>query len=151
MGCNSPTLLMEIILPSLLPLRIDEKAWSLFEEDKLTPDHKESHRYQTIRVFRNGNLVEFETDMGSSVLFKTEPFYIPSYTAHSVGQVLEYADLLRRDGTGLQRALDDHREEANLMEAYIENTEILAQFVKRNPRTTADMLKRNKERLSKHG
>lgn len=122
-------------------LQYDEKAWSLFEEDRYTPNGKALHRYQLVRVIRDDRVAEFEIDLGNSANFDVEPFYIPSLLVHSVGEVLDIAATLRRDGTGLQAFMDDDRAKFNPVQQLIDETEMVQRFIKENPRTVAELRK----------
>ena len=134
---------MLILLPQ--PLNVDDKAWSLTEEDMVAADGKSVRRYQTIRVLRDDRLVDFTKDMGETVNFTTEPFYIPSFGVHSAGELFEYANILRRDGTGLDKAMEEHREEQDLMGELVARAEMVQEYIKRNPRTVAQLRERKKQ------
>ena len=130
----APTHCMTIQLHAVKPLHSDEPAWGLFEKDVLV-DGKTLRRTQTVRVIRDDRLVDFTIDLGPSYKYKVEPFFIPSYKCLTVGQVLEYAERIRLDGTGLQTAMDDYREEFDLRKAYIDQTEQRNKYIKQNWRT----------------
>ena len=134
---------MLILLPQ--PLNVDDKAWSLTEEDMVAADGKSVRRYQTIRVLRDDRLVDFTKDMGETVKFTTEPFYIPSFGVHSAGELFEYANILRRDGTGIDTAMEQHREEQDLMGELVAHAEMVQEYIKRNPRTVAQLRERKKQ------
>lgn len=125
---------MTILLPTARPLHQDDKAWSLTEEDMLSPDGKTTQRTQTVRVVRDDRLVEFTRVLGSAFDSAAGPFYIPSYNAHTVGQLMEYANLLRTD-TGLGAAMKEHHEEVNVVQEAIEQVEMVREYMRRNPRT----------------
>jgi len=125
-----------LLLPTLHPLGVDEKCWSLFERDEFTADFKHLRRVQTVRVQRDGNLVEFPRDMGPASSFKANGFVIPCLFEDTVGHALDYADFMRDQGeVGLQRAMDDHREEVNVIEQAILRAEMVQEYLRRNTRT----------------
>lgn len=74
----------------------DEKAWELVEVDLQSPGYKGFHRYQVIRVLRDGRIAEFKHDMGLSKKWKgVKQIRIPSLWEHSVDELKDLADELR--------------------------------------------------------
>ena len=123
-----------IIIPTLRPLHIDELAWSLYEDDRLSEDGKVLMRFQTVQVIRDGRRVEFPRALGPSHNYFAGPFLIPALEAHSVGEVVEMAELLRGD-KGLDRAMEAHAADFNVVEAAIQKHEMTREYMRRNPRT----------------
>lgn len=123
-----------IILPSLQPLGVDEKCWALIEEDRLSQDGKQLLRVQRIQVVRNGERVEFSKALGPSEDYLSGPFLIPALECHSVGEVADMANLLRVD-KGLDRAMEAHENEGNIIQTAIERIEMTREYMRRNHRT----------------
>lgn len=127
-----------LLIPFLKPLHIDEKVWSLYERDELTPDGKQLFRVQAVRVERDRRLVEFTRVLGRSEEFTTEPFAIIILGTESVGRAMDRAEAYRRYN-GLQRAMDDHLEEVDVVQEAIKRAEMMQEYLRRNHRTTSRM------------
>lgn len=132
-----------LFLPSIRRLSEDEKCWSLYERDEFTADFKRVRRIQTIRVIRDGRLVEFANDLGPASSFKAGPFTVMCLLEDSVGYALEYAHFMRNDGDkGLEQAMADHLGEINVIEAAALRAEQVRTHLARNTRT----LKRSRKK-----
>lgn len=131
-----------LLLPTIKPLSVDDKAWLLTEEDTFTPDGKQEVRTQTIRVLRDGRLIDFPRVMGPSAKYKgADPIIILALGEDSVGHIMDQADVLRADN-GLQRALDDHLSEENVIDLMIQRVAQINEYRRRNLRTVARMGKK---------
>lgn len=86
---------------------MDEPAYSLKEVNLPTPDSKGVHRYQCIRVIRNGgDVTELRRDLGAAKKFKVQEFVIPGGVVdpiskrmeilHTVGELYDIAEYLRQ-------------------------------------------------------
>lgn len=124
-----------LLVPSVRPLHIDEMVWSLYEQDELTYDGKRLVRVQVIRVDRDGRLTEFRRTLGPASAFTAEPFAIMVLNTESVGRIMDKAENYRHHN-GLQRAMDDHLAEGDVVQAAIQRAEMTKEFIRRNPRTT---------------
>ena len=60
-----------------IAIRLDEPALSLWEGNLLTPDFREWHRYQIIRVIRRDRPANCKVDLGAREKFTANGFYIP--------------------------------------------------------------------------
>lgn len=123
-----------LIVPSVRPLHIDEMVWSLYEQDELTYDGKRLVRVQVVRVNRGGRLTEFRRTLGPSSAFAAEPFAIMVLDTESVGRIMDKAEKYRHHN-GLQKAMDDHLAEGDVVQAAIQRAEMTKEFIKRNRRT----------------
>jgi len=117
----------------------DEKCWSLHERDQFILNDTLLVRMQTIRVVRDGNLVEFSRAMGPAEDFAgCEWFTIMGLLEDTVGTALTMAEELRYD-TGLSKAMDDHLSEGNVIDLAIRSAEQVQQYMKDNWRTVASI------------
>lgn len=119
-------------------LHMDEKVWSLYEKDEQVtlrgPMYGKVRRFQTIRIIRDGKLVEFTRDLGPSANFVAAPFAVMSLLEDSVGQVMDYADFMRGDAnTALDRAMADHLESFDVVQAALRQAEQVQAILKANP------------------
>ena len=74
----------------------DEKAWELIEVNLQSPGNRGWHRYQILRVLRDGNIAEWRRDLGESKNFKgVNQLRIPSLWEHTVDELFDLADELR--------------------------------------------------------
>ena len=88
----------------------NEPAFGLFELHMQSPKSKGFHRYQIIQIVRDGRIWEWRKDMGLAKNFKgVNQLRVPSYTEHTVEEVMGIADALRgvttidvRDFLGLE-------------------------------------------------
>jgi hypothetical protein len=132
------------ILVPVAPLNSDEKVWSLYERDVMTPDGKHFYREQVIRVTRGERLVEFGIVLGAADRWTCGPFAVTSLNEDSVGQVREMADAIRADN-GLDLAIQGHKDSGpSVIERAITQAEQTKEWMRRNAVTT-----RNR-RLQKH-
>lgn len=127
------------------PLRNDERAVSLVENDAILPNGKAWHRLQTVRVIRDGELYEFVRDMGPSANYAAAPLCIVTLETDSVGEVLDQANRLRED-KGLEQAMADHLGEVNVVELALLRAEQMQEFLRRNRRSFPHQPKRKKYR-----
>jgi hypothetical protein len=84
---------------------MDEPCFCLYETDQLTPNSKEKHRYQVMKLVRNDRLTEFRRDLGHSKNFKAEQFFLMGgwqddltgkiAIEETVGRMLEMAEYMR--------------------------------------------------------
>lgn len=137
-----------LLLPSMRPLSVDEKCWSIYERDEFSADYKEVRRIQTVRVHRGDRLVEFSKDIGAGSRFAAAPFAIACLDEHSVGKALEMADWQRKYSPGLLAdAIAQHQEvEGNVIERALERAEQMKTFLERNHRTALVKKTRNRNR-----
>ena len=85
-----------MIIPAVDIIIGNEKAISLFEMHEQSPGSKGFHRYQIIRVPRNGVVCEWRKDMGKASKFKgINQLRIPSLMEHTVDELKAIADTLR--------------------------------------------------------
>ena len=85
-----------MILPVADKIFGDEKAISLFEMHEQSPGSRGFHRYQIIRVPRNGVVCEWRKDMGSAKNFRgIDQLRIPSFMEHTVDELKGIADQVR--------------------------------------------------------
>jgi len=85
-----------MILPVADKIFGDEKAISLFEIHEQSPGSKGFHRYQIIRVPRNGVVCEWRKDMGSTKNFRgVNQLRIPSLMEHTVDELKAIANEMR--------------------------------------------------------
>ena len=70
-----------------LTIADDEPAYLLTEMNMLTPNNREVHRYQTIKVIRGEAFAEWVTDMGTAAQYKGVPeFAIPGGVPETDGR-----------------------------------------------------------------
>ena len=137
---------MSLFLPSAKPLSVDDKAWRLSEDDELSYDGKTLIRVQTVVVVREGRLVEFARPLGPAAKFKgADPFAILALGEDSAGEVMEQAHKLRGDN-GIQRVMDDHLDEVNVIEQMRQYADQIVEFRKTHQRTIANTRSRNSGR-----
>ncbi len=85
-----------MILPVADKIFGNEKAISLFEMHEQSPGSRGFHRYQIIRVPRNGIVCEWRKDMGLADNFKgISQLRIPSFMEHTVSELMAMANELR--------------------------------------------------------
>ena len=130
-----------ILAPEQKPLQEDDKCWLLTEEDRFVNNNTARHRFQLIQVVRNHELFEFDVDMGPAEDFECGPFAIWSGGEDYVGNVLEMA-IQRRVDNDLQRVMDDHLSEVNIIEQLMIEEDQSTTFAKRNLRTTRRLTER---------
>lgn len=86
-----------MIIPTTTVLG-NEKAMGLVEMNEVPPIGGASHRYQTIRVIRDGHIAEFRRDMGLANKYKgVRQLNIPAYMEHTVDELKGLADELRNE------------------------------------------------------
>lgn len=118
----------------------DEKAWSLYEIDYLTPNGKEYRRKQCIRVQRGERLVEFTLDLGLASNWSCGNFTIVSMNENTVGQVRESALFLREENAKLvDNQFQEHMQEENLFDQLLREAEQMAEWQRRNPHTIRNL------------
>ncbi|KKL45322.1 hypothetical protein LCGC14_2356840 [marine sediment metagenome] len=102
MGGNSG-----VIIPITNTILGNERAVGLYEMDEPSPKGGVPHRYQIIRVIRDGNYAEFRKDMGLAKNFKgVRQLNIPSLMEHTVDELIAMAEELRnRDELDLKDLL----------------------------------------------
>lgn len=128
-----------LILPSAGQLHIDDKVWSLTEENTLLNGGHRLARTQTIRVVREGRAVDYTRELGLATAFPgKQPFMLLLLDTASVGQAMEMAEQ-QRHYDGLQKAMDDHQAEVNVVDLAITRAEQMQTYLRRNPRTTETM------------
>ncbi len=129
-----------LVLPNIQPLHEDEPAWSLYERDVLSYNGKQFRREQTIRVARAGRLVEFTCDLGPAADWTIGNFVVMSLFEDSVGQVREAAEFMREEADkGLERAMQEHLEDVNVIEAAVLRAEQMQTWQRRNTHTTTNL------------
>lgn len=85
-----------MILPVVDKIFGNEKAISLFEVHEQSPGSKGFHRYQIIRVPRNGVVCEWRKDMGLAKNYRgINQLRIPSFMEHTVDELKAIADQIR--------------------------------------------------------
>lgn len=108
---HRPLLQASLVMARLLT--VDERAWSLWEEDK-SVDGQGMHRFQKIRVRRGELQCDFVKDLGPSFLYpKANPFSFLAMNQYSVGEVMEQAEWLREG-----QPPEDGREPTHLLEEF---------------------------------
>lgn len=132
---------MPIVIGTNKPLRNDERARSLLEGDEITPDGRDIHRVQTVKVIRDGEMVKFRLSLGPAKNFTAGPIFILSMEEHSVGEVLAMADALR-ENSGLDRAMENHRNQGDLIAGIVAQEEMVRAFAKSHPRTMQEIRSR---------
>lgn len=136
------------------PLSKDEKAWSLYEVEMyvtVAGNRQELHRVQTVRVVRDGRLVEFSRDLGPASKWAAGPLTVISLGEDSVGQAMDLADYQRGPSQkDLKRAMDDHLASRNIIQEAITRAEQMQKFMRENPRTI-DALHRTAPKTDKPG
>ena len=90
---------------------------------------------QGIRVFRDARLVQFDRDLGDAAQFNAAPFAIASLDEDSVGEVMDHADMMRSAGLqrDLRRAMDDHREQRDVVQLAIQAAERMQTWIRQHP------------------
>ena len=87
---------MPNIVPAVDRIFGNEKAIALYEIHEQSPGAKGFHRYQIIRVPRNGVVCEWRKDMGLARNFKgIDQLRIPSLMEHTVDELKAIANQLR--------------------------------------------------------
>ena len=85
-----------MILPVADKIVGGEKAISLYEMHLQSPGSKGFHRYQIIRVPRNGVICEWRKDMGLAKNFRgVNQLRIPSLMEHTVDELKAIANEMR--------------------------------------------------------
>jgi len=93
-----------VALAATVAILPDEPAFLLSELTQKTPDSREFHRYQIIKVVRDDRLVEWREDLGDSSLFKAAEFNIlggwvqpngKGEAFHTVDELQKMADEVR--------------------------------------------------------
>lgn len=85
-----------MILPVADKIYGNEKAISLFEMHLQSPGNKGIHRYQIIRVSRNGIMCEWRKDMGLAKNYRgINQLRIPSFMEHTVDELKGIANQIR--------------------------------------------------------
>lgn len=84
-------------------VKADELALALYEINLLSPDGWHRKRYEIIKVVRDGKEAEYRRDLGMAKDYTAEPFRIPSYLEHTVGELRDIANRLR-ETIGFDRA-----------------------------------------------
>ena len=74
----------------------EELAYGLYELNFKSPDQKSRRRYQIIVVNRDDKLAEHRIDMGLAKKFKHDQLRIPSMFVHTVGELQDMANQLRK-------------------------------------------------------
>jgi len=123
------------VLPFAQRLSPNEKALMLIEEDRLTADLMEHHRWQIIYVGRGDLIYEFPRDLGRSGDYPDcGGFMLLSGGEDSVAALLDMADVERGENR-IKAVLDEAKETSTLVEDAIELLEQKRELVKRNTRT----------------
>lgn len=123
------------LLPFARKLELSEKALMLVEEDRLTADLMEHHRWQIIYVGRGDHIYEFPRDLGRSSDFPgIGGFILLSGGEDSVAALLDMADVERGENR-IKSVLDEAKETSTLVTDAIELLEQKRELVKRNTRT----------------
>lgn len=98
---------MGALVAATTHVRMDEPCYFLSELNQSTPDCKDVHRYQTLKVYRGDDFVEFRKDLGPMSSFTIDEFQIPGgareykhgrwwyYIEETVGSLLDIAERLR--------------------------------------------------------
>ena len=85
-----------MILPVVDKIFGDEKAISLFEMHLQSAGNKGIHRYQIIRVSRDGVMCEWRKDMGLAKNYRgINQLRIPSFMEHTVDELKAMANQAR--------------------------------------------------------
>lgn len=126
-----------------LPLQDSDKVWMLVETDTFVDNNKSLHRIQVIQVMRDHQIVEFDLDLGPSENFPSEPLMIFSGGEDYAGDILAMAADLRYENS-LQRVMQEHLEERNVITELLERAEQMKTFAERNPRTIRRFREDNK-------
>ena len=93
-----PVGVFRLILPAVDKIFGGEKALALYEIHEQSPGNKGFHRYQIIRVPRNGVVCEWRKDMGSSKNFRgVDQLRIPSLMEHTVDELKAIANQMRNE------------------------------------------------------
>lgn len=85
----------------------EEPIWALKELNQPAADFKSTRRWQILTIVRGDKMVELRRDLGPAESFAVDEFAIPGgvadpvtghiYIEHTVGELLDMADLLRSD------------------------------------------------------
>ena len=79
-----------------IAIRLDEPAYFLQERNVvLPPHHRGVQRVQRIIVNRNDRLASYEEILGDANQFRAPEIDIPSYWAHTVGELRDIAERYR--------------------------------------------------------
>jgi len=85
-----------MIIPVANTITGNEPAWGLTELHEQSPGNRGVHRYQVIRVIRDGHIAEWRKDMGIASKWKgVKQLRIPSFNEHTVDELMDLADSLR--------------------------------------------------------
>lgn len=126
----------ELVLPSARSLRSDDVVFLLREENMLTEDRKELHRYQLIVVERDDRHVEYVRDLGPVSKYPgVGPLIIfADGEEDTVDMLMEAAEAEREINTaGL--ILEEIKHESTFKEDAIRMAEQRLEVAKRNQRT----------------
>lgn len=136
---------MNFLIP-VAKLQRHEKCWILEERDELTPDGKSVRRIQSVRVWRDGRLIQFDRDLGPASAFAgVGPVGIVSLGEDEVGRVIDMAEDARRADmkAGLAQAMQDHLAAFNVVDAAVLQAEQVQRYLRQNPRTS-DRIRKGK-------
>ena len=124
-----------ILLPLAKRLSRDEKALMLVEEDRITEDLMEEHRFQIIYVGRGDRVYAFPRDLGPTSNFPgVSGFIYLSGGEDTVAALLDMADIERGENR-MQAVLAEVEETSTLKQDAIDLLEQKRELVKRNTRT----------------
>ena len=124
-----------ILLPLANRLSRDEKALMLVEEDRMTEDLREEHRFQIIYVGRGDRVYAFPRDLGPTKNFiGIGGFIYLSGGEDTVAALLDMADVERGENR-IKAVLAEVAETSTLKQDAIELLEQKRELVKRNTRT----------------
>lgn len=116
-------------------LRANEPALMLIEENRITSDLREDHRWQIIYVGRGDRVFEFPRSLGPAKNFKgIEGFIIFSGGEDSVEQLIDMAEVERSENK-MKAILAENAANSTLIEAAVRREEQKRELVKRNERT----------------
>ena len=114
------------------PRRAETWAMCLMDVDR------DGHRFEVIRLIRNGEIVDCWRDIGLASTYTCGPIMVigaPDGT-DTVGELQDAAQE-ERESTGLVTFLQQKAEQSTLISDYIEQELMAAEFQRRNPRTAA--------------
>lgn len=121
----------------------DEPCYGLREEPRLIPVGKgQSWRWvQTVFVVRGDAIAAHTTDFGPAESYaRITPLMMPSFGTDTVAQLREHAEKNRHDTYWQDRAAEQ-LENSTLIEDHIRQIEQKKELVRRNPRTTKEIIR----------
>jgi hypothetical protein len=124
-----------ILLPLAKRLSRDEKALMLVEEDRMTEDLLEEHRFQIIYVGRGDRVYAFPRDLGRTSNFRgISGFIFLSGGEDSVAALMDMADTERGENR-MKAVLEEAAANSTMKQDAIDLLEQKRELVKRNTRT----------------